>query len=416
MKSTILIVIVLFSYQELIQAGQKGSGTNDNRTVTIIFGGDISFDGPVKYFAEVEKTCDYKRPFEKVRKLLATADLRVANLESPLLKGAYIEKVPDNGKLISHYGSIDAVEGLKYAGFDIVQVANNHFADFGVAGVKSTIAALKKAGIAYVGMQDRVNKKTSQKPVIKTVNGLKIGFLSYCLNFEGCNTYKCENEYCHDSTEGDNYIFGLGPAVFDKRTARNDIKRLSKRVDFTVVLMHWSQEYLLVPPLGMREIAESLVVFGATLVMGGHPHVIQGHECRGTGALVVYSLGNFLFPKHSNTSLGIFLGGEKPTAAEVKSYPKVMKSVYSPSQIGMMFRVTLGRAGILAADYIPFDIKNDPKSNCLQPTPLTKNWIKFCGETDLHCINFRDVCASMASTGDAFDNEKNEHLCIKGNN
>ena len=275
MKSAILIIIMFFNYPVWIQAGKKWSGTNDNRTVTIIFGGDISFDGPVKYFAEVAKTCDYKRPFERVRKLLATADLRVANLESPLLKGAYIEKVPDNGKIISHYGSIDAVEGLKYAGFDIVQVANNHFADFGVAGVKSTIAALKKAGIAYVGVQDRVNKKTSQKPVIKTVNGLKIGFLSYCLNFEGCSIYKCEKEYCHDSTEGGNDFFGLGPVVFDKRIARNDIKRLSKRVDFTVVLMHWSQEYLLVPPLGMREIAESLVAYGATLVMGGHPHVIQ---------------------------------------------------------------------------------------------------------------------------------------------
>ncbi|XP_065071573.1 capsule biosynthesis protein CapA-like [Rhopilema esculentum] len=275
---TRLLTLIFFTFLTVCASSKESKLISDNQTATIIFAGDISFDGPVKYFAEIEKTCDYKRPFERVRKLLATADLRVANLESPLLKRAYGEKVPDSGKTVANCGSIDAVEGLKYAGFDIVQVANNHFADFGVAGVKSTIAALKKAGIAYVGMQDRVNKKTSQKPVIKMVNGLKIGFLSYCLNVEGCSPYRCENGYCSEFIKGDD-IFKLGPVAFDKRIARNDIKRLSKRVDFTVVLMHWSKEYSLVPPLPIRQLAESLVVYGANLIIGSHPHVIQIWHC-----------------------------------------------------------------------------------------------------------------------------------------
>ena len=271
---TRLLTLIYFTFLTACAASKESKLTSDNQTATIVFAGDISFDGPVKYFAEVEKTCDYKRPFERVRKLLAAADLRVANLESPLLKKAYGEKAPNSGKTVAHYGSIDAVEGLKYAGFDIVQVANNHFADYGLAGVKSTIAALKKAGIAYVGVQDRVNKKTSQKPVIKTVNGLKIGFLSYCLNFEGCSPYRCENGYCSDFIKGGD-IFELGPVAFDKRTARNDIKRLSKRVDFTIVLMHWSKEYSLFPPLAIRQLAGSLIVYGANLIIGSHPHVIQ---------------------------------------------------------------------------------------------------------------------------------------------
>ena len=59
------------------------------------------------------------------------------------------------------------------------------------------------------------------------------------------------------------------------------------------------------------------------------------------------------------------------------------------------------RSGIVAAGYIPVDIKNEPEANCLEIAPVASNWIEFCHETDLYCVNQRDPCTSEASIGDA---------------
>eukprot|EP00795_Rhopilema_esculentum_P012390 gene12390-3048_t len=413
---TVVAVVVTLSVILLLcsssQAGGKRRDTTDNGTVTIIFGGGISFDGPVKYFAEVEKTCDYRRPFEKVRKILATADLRVASLDSPLLGKAYDESTPQLGKQTYNYGSIDAVEGLKYAGFDIVQVANKQFFDNGVAGVKSTISALKKAGIAYVGVQDRMNKEASQKPVIKTVNGLKVGFLSYFLISQGCSLNSFM-ERSRNASNGDENVFKLGPVAFNKLTASNEVQELAKRVDFTVVLMHWGEDYSPIPSLRVRQIARALTVFGAKLIIGTHPHVLQGHQCHGSNALAVYSMGNFLAPKYTGTTSEIFHGGRKPTKQDALKYAYDAESNYSLTQLGMMFRVTLSKAGIIAAHHLPIEIKNEPKTNCLQPTPAGTSWIEFCRGFDLYCMNWKDVCASEASMQDYLKNSPDTSACVK---
>ena len=191
-----------------------------NGSATLIFVGDISFDGPVKYFAEIEKSCSYKKVFKKVKGFLADADLRIANLESSLLENAYNETPYFHGKTFYHYGSTKAADGLKYAGFNIVQLANNHINDFGTRGVKSTIKALTSAGIEYVGIQS--NKEIAQKPLIKDVNGVRIGFLSYCLNGEGCKSYGLENE----DNMGRNNIFGMHAALYSKKMVSKDISHL----------------------------------------------------------------------------------------------------------------------------------------------------------------------------------------------
>ena len=239
-----------------------------NSSATLIFVGDISFDGPVKYFAEKEKTCNYRAIFMKVKHLLKDADLRIGNLESPLLKSPY-EGVPAfDAKGVHHFGSIKAVDGLKSAGFDVMQLANNHLVDYGTEGVKSTLAALRKAKIDYVGLRTRSSRR--QKPLVKTVNGIRIGFLSYCLNKEGCEVFE-------DDVDGENStnVFDLAPSVYSKKLARKDIKDLKKKVDIVVVLMHWSRELSLIPPLGIRDVARTMTIFGANLIIGTHPHTIQ---------------------------------------------------------------------------------------------------------------------------------------------
>ena len=239
-----------------------------NSSATLIFVGDISFDGPVKYFAEKEKTCNYRAIFMKVKHLLKDADLRIGNLESPLLNSSFDGDPAFQGKNIHHLGSTEAIHGLKSAGFDVMQLANNHLVDYGTEGVKSTLAALRKAKIDYVGLRTRSSRR--QKPLVKTVNGIKIGFLSYCLHRDGCEVYE-------DNADGENStnVFDLAPSVYSKKLAGKDIKDLKKKVDIVVVLMHWSRELSLVPPLGIREMARSMSTFGANLIIGTHPHTIQ---------------------------------------------------------------------------------------------------------------------------------------------
>ena len=241
---------------------------NTNSSATIIFAGDISFDGTVKYFAEKQKSCNYTSLFNEVKHLLMDADLRVGNLESPLLKPPFSTQPAFQGKKVHHYGSTKAVVALKSAGFNIMQIANNHFADYGTSGALSTLEALRKAGIDYVGLRD--SSRRQQEPLIKIVNSVRIGFLSYCLNKEGCEVFETDVDEKTSSN-----VFDLGPNAFSKKIAGDDIRDLKKRVDFVIVLMHWSRELSLIPPLGIRDLARSMGTFGANLIIGTHPHVIQ---------------------------------------------------------------------------------------------------------------------------------------------
>ena len=150
----VLLITLYISFLVLLPAGTFQPGVNlqnDSLTATIIFTGDIIFDGPVKYFAEVAKSCDYSMPFREVREQLLDADLRVGNLESPLV-GENTEP-PFPGETVHLRGSLKGIVGLKYAKFNIVQLANNHMSDYGDEGIQSTVKALRDAGIDYVGLR-----------------------------------------------------------------------------------------------------------------------------------------------------------------------------------------------------------------------------------------------------------------------
>ena len=268
-------VLTLAAFMNQLAIGshlQTASGVAATSSATMIFAGDISFDGFIRHFAEEQNRCNYSELFTKVKQVLMDADLRIGNLECPLIKLPFTAKQAVLGKAVHQFGSTQAILGLKSAGFNIIQVANNHILDYGTNGVKSTLDALRKAGIDYVGLRER--SKRNQKALIKNINGIKIGFLSYCLNKEGCELF--ESDVDHQTSS---YSFELGPSVFSKNIAKGDIINLKQRVDIVVVLMHWSRELSLLPPLGIRDIAQSLSIFGANIIIGTHPHVIQVRQC-----------------------------------------------------------------------------------------------------------------------------------------
>lgn len=289
-----------------ITASRKSESKRE--TASIVFAGDITFDGPLKYFVETEKSCDYETPFSKIKTLIADADLRVGNLECSLFEDDSNLSPSFINKAIHHVGVARAVEGLKYAGFDIIQLANNHVSDFGAEGVRSTVKVLEDAGIGFIGLRnfsrgskqgtvaavrktaaqfkidDDITKQNTvlsgkhvkgaaqglsarrktarrkaarlsnsipdaskQQPIVKVIKGIKIGFLAYCQNQEGCNIHECNSGEC---TYKQN-MFDVGPAVYDKHLAYEEVTALKKIVDIVVVMMHWSRELATVPPQGM---------------------------------------------------------------------------------------------------------------------------------------------------------------------
>ena len=74
----------------------------------------------------------------------------------------------------------------------------------------------------------------------------------------------------------------------------------------------------------------------------------------------------------------------------------------------------LSRTDILRAEYLPLEIKNEPNTNCLQPTPISESWIEFCSPSDLYCYDFRNLCASSTGLQDQLiASQENKNDCIK---
>ncbi|MDO8264822.1 MAG: CapA family protein, partial [Candidatus Parcubacteria bacterium] len=118
-----------------IQSLQKPTG--ENNILTLIFTGDIMMDRGVEYSIRQKGNGDFKFPFLKIADFLKDADILVGNLESPISdKG---EKV---GSIYSFRSDLKAIEGLSFAGFDILSVANNHAFDYGRLALEDTLLRL----------------------------------------------------------------------------------------------------------------------------------------------------------------------------------------------------------------------------------------------------------------------------------
>ncbi|XP_078372089.1 capsule biosynthesis protein CapA-like [Oculina patagonica] len=348
--------------------------------VTLLFAGDISFSGPVKYYVE-HNYHSYNDSFSDVATLIREADIAVANLESPFVSED-VYPYQDKEKVVILDSSPKAVSALSFAGFDAITLANNHMNDFGSKGANFTVQVLKEAGIKYFGVTyGKFN--SSQEPLIMERNGLKIGFLGYCDDILHHGKNNCT---------GIRSMFTSGPAIYQDTIATNDVMKLkAANVDIIVVFMHWGKELLLEPLPYQLHITKHLVSLGVQVIIGSHLHVLQRHCIHGN-KFVTYSLGNFLFPP---TRL---LGGNDPNLyGRLGRKPdKVMIQVYEQYSLGnkvfkylnlsQMFKVTVTRNGVLEAKYFPLEMAFDPKTKRLHPKP-TKNakWITVCGEKDKDC-------------------------------
>ena len=173
---------------------------------------------------------------------------------------------------------------LKDTGFDIVSTANNHSMDTELEGVLSTMDSAKEAGLDYVGSF----KDKTERILYKEVKGIKFAFLAYTYGCNGRENLVIPRE------EVENLAY-----LSDEEQIKKDIKRAkASGADFIVVYPHWGIEYQSMPNETQTRLGRNMIEWGADLVIGNHPHVVEPVELYeakdGREGLIAYALGNFI--------------------------------------------------------------------------------------------------------------------------
>lgn len=210
-------------------------------------------------------------PYDRVASLLGDADLTIANME-----GTFTERGTAADKLYTFRTPPRFAMGLARAGIDLVSLGNNHAMDFGPEGLEDTLAALDDAGVQRAGAG--MNDSAARAPVFLTIDGVRLAFLSY--------TSITETVFAGPDSAG------VSRATVERII--EDVQAARARADAVIVALHSGVEYTDAPQPEQQQLAHAAVDAGALLVLGHHPHALQGWEEYGDG-LIVYSLGNFVF-------------------------------------------------------------------------------------------------------------------------
>jgi poly-gamma-glutamate capsule biosynthesis protein CapA/YwtB (metallophosphatase superfamily) len=261
----------------LLAAGAGGgSAARPEKTVTLVFGGDVMLGrGVAPLLAQAPGEA-----FAGVRFELAGPDLAIANLESPLTLRPHLASRGPNA-LEAKPGSARL---LKAAGFDAMSIANNHAGDAGPGTVPDTIRALSAQGIATLGGGE--TEADAYRPQLLDVHGVRVALLSFDATGQGPRAGRAT----------------AGVAWWSAARVREAVRRARAEADVVVVGLHGGAEYETRTGRWMRHLAGLLSTWGADVVWGSGPHVVQPtsviRQKGGRATVVSPSLGNLLFDQH----------------------------------------------------------------------------------------------------------------------
>ncbi len=254
----------------------KESSTNQekNPVVHLLFAGDILLSTHVT--TAYDKNGGINGVLDEgMRGEISKADIFMANQEFPFSNRG--SAAPD--KQFTFRLNPDRVSMMNEIGVDIVTIANNHTLDYGTDALLDTCTALDGAGIRYVGAGPDMNRAKQLETM--EVNGKTFGFLA------ASRVYPDPNWVANSKKPG--MVSGYDPTIL-----LEEIRKARSICDYVVVYVHWGVEREEKPKEYQRQLGQQLIDAGADLVVGSHPHVLQGVEYY-KGKPICYSLGNFIF-------------------------------------------------------------------------------------------------------------------------
>ena len=246
--------------------------------IDFCFVGDISLgDSPKKIGLGVRAQSEKMggQYFFKNIQNLPCKDFMFGNLEGVLSDTGYNKKDFYQAQL---RGSPQMVGALVESGFNVLNVANNHMMQYGDVPFTETVSLLNANGIYVVGGKGCRGWHSS--PVIIEKNGIKVGVLGYA----------DRDDYGHVP------LF----SILDSGNIMEDVNQIKSLVDFLVVSLHWGNEFVRAPSKKQKDFANCLLNSDVDVIIGHHPHVIQGVVC-GSSKYIFYSLGNFVSDMDWNT-------------------------------------------------------------------------------------------------------------------
>ena len=263
------------------------------RRISIAAIGDVGIVGSARGRAMRE---GWDAPFTPLAPRLAAADVAFANLEFPVGEREWVRA----GRSPEFFHDAGVPAALARAGVRIVSLANNHMMDCGPRGLSRTLEACRAAGLKTAGAGRNIAE--AREPALLTLKGQRTVWLAYATASTDAATAERP-----------------GVAPLEASLIVEDLARWRPLADVLVVSAHWGSMYVDYPPPRVLDLARLLAEHGADLVLGHHPHVLQGIERR-AGATVLYSLGD-----------GAFNGRAGDFHAEVGALTRLESAVFTVS-------------------------------------------------------------------------------------
>jgi len=335
------------------------------KNTTLLAVGDIMLgDSPVCYGFGVGSMIEKygsNYPFQHIAEELNKGDIVIGNLE--VVISAFNKQI-DNFESIQFRGQPEAIHGLVESNFNIVALASNHTMQHGRKGLEETIDILNENNIGFTGIE--IPEKQVRNQYFMEKNGLKFCFLGY--NFR-------PQQYFKD------------PPLWNKPSLeliKDEICKVRDLADCVVITLHWGDEFIEYPSYQQVNLARQLIDSGANIILGHHPHIIQGVE-KYNGGVIAYSLGNFIFDmwqKRLRKTMILKCIISKKAEIDFQIIPIEINNKYQP-------QIVHGQAGEILKqelEKLSLKISNNSTDNDNYNSELNKNTKLFRREIYLHYL------------------------------
>ncbi|MEW6517210.1 MAG: CapA family protein [candidate division FCPU426 bacterium] len=238
---------------------------------TLVAGGDVL---PACWLDPYLEQNGQDYPYEFLSPYFQSADIGLVNLECPLSTRGR----PFRNKKFTFHGKPEAASALRRAGITAVSLANNHILDFGPEALQDTLEALDAAEIAHAGAGPDL-RAAHRAAAVHLAGNRTLAILSYSLTYP--------SEFWAGARKP-------GTALARFPLVEADIRSATAWADEVVVCFHWGGELEPDPKSYQIQYGHAAIDAGARIVLGSHPHILQGVEWY-RGGVIFYSLGNLVF-------------------------------------------------------------------------------------------------------------------------